>query len=126
MNDALKQMSALELELRSERIEILRYLRDEKERQLLITMLESNICSSRRIRHLKELAVGRMLQSETDDEVIKGSVDHLQQEREHLEKTAVNCLWPDGSPVEIKGEPPYFGDGEVEGRQPLYDEMDVM
>ena len=105
MNETIKQMSVLELELRSERTEILRYLRDEKERQMLFMMLENNINSSRRIRHLKELAVGRMLQSETDDEVIKGSVDHLQQEREHLEQVIVN---------------------EVEGRQPLYDEMDVM
>jgi len=118
MNETLKQLSNLESELRSERMEILRYLRDEKERHILITMLESNVCSSRRIRHLKELAVGRMLQSETDDEVIKGSVDHLQQEREHLEQV-ISAL----TPYRCTDQQEIVN--EVEGRQPLYDEMDV-
>ena len=112
MNEILKQMSVLDLELRHERADILRHLRDEKERQLLIMMLENNINSSRRLRTLKELAIGRMIQSKTDDETDKGIVDHLQKEREHLDSVC-DPIWE------------RFED-EVVGRQPLYDEMDVM
>ena len=124
-DEVFKKLSEIELQLRAERMEILSYLRDEKERHLLVMMLENNVQSARRMRNYRELAIGRMLQDESKDEVITGCVDLHKAELEHIEKHQSNVtditVSPFGQPVEYREQP-----NEVEGRQPVYDEMDCM
>jgi len=60
----------IEQSLLTERREILEQLRDEK-KELLLSLLENNVNSTRRIRALKEVTIGRTIQSEfaeADDE----------------------------------------------------------
>jgi hypothetical protein len=68
MDEILKKMSEIELQLRAERMEILSLLRDEKERQLLLMMLENNVHSLRRVRAFKETVVAREVRLEEEEE----------------------------------------------------------
>ncbi len=83
MKDTLIKISALELELRSERLEILSHLREEKERAILLMMLENNVNSVRRIRALKESMLDSAIQkcedtdSEDDDTEIDTWYDEI-------------------------------------------------
>lgn len=64
---SLEEIIKVEHSLLTERREILEQLRDEK-KELLLSLLENNVTSTRRIRALKEAVIGRTIQAEFDAE----------------------------------------------------------